>query len=299
MRRSAIAQRAVNRTGAEAAPDPAQLQSARFEQMIAEAEELTAASGSVREEKDPLEASLPPMPETVDVDVGTTSRIEQGAHTLSVEFRASTASPAGVYKRRWLWFGVGAGMLLASGVLAMFAIQGPEPRPATHTGNDAPVATVRPAPPVVTAPEPAAPEPEPEPVAAPVAVQPKAPARKPREAKPRVERAEPAETKPRESAKVVAPAKPSAPMLSAGELVQAAARELIQGHLSAAADLYAQATRLDPKSEPAYRGLGLTYERLGRKADAIRALNKALALSPNGQNAAMLKARLERLEASQ
>jgi serine/threonine-protein kinase len=305
MRRSAIAQRAVNRTDTEAASDLAQVQSARFEQMIAEAEQLKASRPSESEQKDPLEASLPPMSETVDIDVGTsTSRIEQGAHTLSVEFRASTASPAGVYKRRWLWFGVGAGMLLASGVLAMLAIQGPEAQPATHATEEAPVATVRPAPPVVNPPEQPVPEPEPAPPQPPVAAQPKAPkaaetTRKPREAKPRVERVEPAEAKPRESAKVVAPAKPSVPMLSASELVQAAARELIQGPLSAAADLYAQATRLDPKSEPAYRGLGLTYERLGRKADAIRALNKALALSPNGQNAAMLKARLERLQASQ
>jgi serine/threonine protein kinase len=308
MRRSAIAQRAiVHRTGVEASPDPAQLQSARFEQMIADAQQLTAARQSeAGSEKDSLEASLPPLPQNVDVDIDrSTSRIEQGAHTLSVEFRASTASPAGVYKRRWLWFGVGAGMLIASAVLALFALREPEPRVVSHPGNDTPVATVRPAPAVV-APQPAAAEPEPEPAPAelPVAARPKAPpkaaesARKPREAKPRVERVEAVEAKPRESAKVVAPAKPSTPMLSAGELVQAAARELIQGHLSAAADLYAQATRLDPKSEPAYRGLGLTYERLGRKADAIRALNRALSLSPNGQNAAMLKARLERLQAS-
>jgi hypothetical protein len=88
------------------------------------------------------------------------------------------------------------------------------------------------------------------------------------------------------------------PGIGAGELVQAAARELIQGHLNAAADLYAQATRLDPKSEPAFRGLGLTMERLGRKADAIRAFNRALALAPNGQNAAMLRTRLTKLQAS-
>ncbi|HKP57668.1 MAG TPA: tetratricopeptide repeat protein, partial [Polyangiales bacterium] len=95
-----------------------------------------------------------------------------------------------------------------------------------------------------------------------------------------------------------APAPASKPGIGAGELVQAAARELIQGHLSAAADLYAQATRLDPKSEPAFRGLGLTNERLGKKAEAIRAFNRALALAPNGQNAAMVRARLAKLQAA-
>jgi putative thioredoxin len=88
-------------------------------------------------------------------------------------------------------------------------------------------------------------------------------------------------------------------MLSASDLVQAAARELIQGHLGVAADLYSQATRIDPKSEAAYRGLGLTYERLGKRTEAIRALSRALSLAPNGQNATMLKARLEKLQGSQ
>ena len=98
---------------------------------------------------------------------------------------------------------------------------------------------------------------------------------------------------------LVAPApKPGKSSVSSGELVQAAARELIQGHLNAAADLYSQAARIDPKNEAAFRGLGLVHERLGRKADAIRAFNRALTLAPNGQNAAMLRARLAKLQAS-
>jgi Tfp pilus assembly protein PilF len=80
--------------------------------------------------------------------------------------------------------------------------------------------------------------------------------------------------------------------------VQAATRELTQGHLGSAADLYAQATRADPRNEAAFRGLGLTSERLGKKADAIRAFRRALSLAPEGQNADMLRARLARLEAA-
>jgi hypothetical protein len=302
MRRSAVAQRAIKATGAQNANanDPSQ----RFEQMIQEAQRLKGARASAPDtEKDSLEASLPP-PESFDVR-RPTDQIQTSAHTMSVEFRASDAGIPGVQKRRWLWLGVGAGVLIASGVLAIVAMQGPEPRTSAPAGNNAPITTVRPAP-VLIPPEPAAPAvPEPalpagklEEVASPKP-QPKAAeagARKPRESRPR---AEPVETKPRESAKPGVPAKAGAPMLSASELVQAAARELIQGHLNAAADLYSQATRLDPKSEPAYRGLGLTYERLGKRADAIRALNKALALAPNGQNAAMLRARLEKLQGSQ
>jgi serine/threonine protein kinase len=82
---------------------------------------------------------------------------------------------------------------------------------------------------------------------------------------------------------------------NATELGQAAQRELIQGHLAAAADLYAKATRVDPSNEPAWRGLGLAYERLGRTADAIKALRRAIQLAPNGQNANMLRTRLQKL----
>jgi eukaryotic-like serine/threonine-protein kinase len=87
--------------------------------------------------------------------------------------------------------------------------------------------------------------------------------------------------------------------LSATELGQAAQRELIQGHLAAAADLYAQATRVDPRNEPAWRGLGLAYERLGRTAEAIHALERAIQLAPAGQNADMLRARLQKLAGTQ
>jgi tetratricopeptide (TPR) repeat protein len=89
-----------------------------------------------------------------------------------------------------------------------------------------------------------------------------------------------------------APASPSAL-----ELSQAAQHELIQGHLAAAADLYARATRVDSRNEAAWRGLGLANERLGRTAEAIRALRRAIQLSPNGQYADMLRARLQKLVA--
>jgi eukaryotic-like serine/threonine-protein kinase len=82
---------------------------------------------------------------------------------------------------------------------------------------------------------------------------------------------------------------------SATELGQAAQRELIQGHLAAAADLYAQATRVDPRNEPAWRGLGLANERLGRTAEAIHALERAIQLAPAGQNSDMLRARVQKL----
>jgi serine/threonine protein kinase len=83
---------------------------------------------------------------------------------------------------------------------------------------------------------------------------------------------------------------------SAVQLVQTAQHELVEGHLAAAVDLYGQAIRIDPRNEPAWRGLGVTHERLGHTADAVNALQQAIRLSPDGPYAEMLRARLQKLE---
>jgi serine/threonine-protein kinase len=320
LRRSAVAQRALkNRTEPGVMPfDPAELEADRLEYMIREVEQLREAHESAETAITPL----PPLPPSTRQHP-TTQRLASErlapspAHTLSVEFRASQTEPMGVHRRRWLWFGVGAGILIASVGLAAWVAFEPSPRPAAVSVNDSQLPNLKPKPEATPTPEVTKPEqPTQAPVPTPtelsqveVTSQPKAAAAR------RPKRAEASPTEPRATATSksaaaaaananvtkpsAASAKPSAPMMSAAALVQAAARELIQGHLGAAADLYSQATRLDPKSEAAYRGLGLTYERLGKRSEAIRALSRALALSPNGQNAAMLKARLEKLQSSQ
>jgi hypothetical protein len=308
MRRSAVAQRALkNRTDQGAMPlDPAELEADRFEYMIREAEQLREAHESAQTSITPL----PPLPPS-SREHPTTQRLAperlapSPAHTLSVEFRASQTEPMGVHRRRWLWFGVGAGILIASIGLAAWVTFEPSSRPAAVSVSDSQLPTVRPKPePTAEIAKPEQPTEAPAPPPAErsqvvVTSQPKAAAtRRPK----RTEAASTPSAEPRATAAPkpsAATAKPSAPMMSATALVQAAARELIQGHLGAAADLYSQATRLDPKSEAAYRGLGLTYERLGKRSEAVRALSRALALSPNGQNTAMLKARLEKLQSSQ
>jgi Flp pilus assembly protein TadD len=70
----------------------------------------------------------------------------------------------------------------------------------------------------------------------------------------------------------------------------------VQGHIAGAADLYARAAQLDPKNAAAYRGLGLAYERLGRKKEAIRALKQAMQLAPNSASSNALQERLHKLE---
>jgi serine/threonine-protein kinase len=87
------------------------------------------------------------------------------------------------------------------------------------------------------------------------------------------------------------------PAPNARTLIERAQRELVQGHLGASADLYREASQLDPNNASAFRGLGLVSQRLGRTAEAIRALRRAIVLAPNDATSGPLVERLRKLEA--
>jgi serine/threonine protein kinase len=118
-------------------------------------------------------------------------------------------------------------------------------------------------------------------------------------------RAEAAATRPRaptpataalSPARVDKPSPEAPPPPSAAELIERAQNELVRGHLALAVDLYERATRTDPRSTAAFRGLGLVYERLGKKTEAVRALRRAIALAPADPKNALLEARVRKLE---
>jgi serine/threonine protein kinase len=83
---------------------------------------------------------------------------------------------------------------------------------------------------------------------------------------------------------------------SVAKLNEEASAALLGGHLARAAGLYQQATRGDPSSVSAWRGLALTSERLGRNQEAIHAYNKALELAPSGPQSETLRSRLRNLQ---
>jgi serine/threonine-protein kinase len=159
--------------------------------------------------------------------------------------------------------------------------------------------------PVVSA---AAASPEPPPPAAPVAeVIPEA---KPETAKPskpaaRAGRTDPpaATTRPKREATIPAPAPtvpatPATPPVSAASLVTKAQDELVQGHMNAAQALYEQATKADPQNAAAFRGLGLVNERLGKNSAALKAMRRAISISPNDPKNTLLREKIQRLEAA-
>jgi serine/threonine-protein kinase len=69
----------------------------------------------------------------------------------------------------------------------------------------------------------------------------------------------------------------------------------LHAELDAAYAAYRQATLLAPDEAAAFRGLGLAASRLGRSAEAQRALTRYLELAPTASDARLIRARLAQL----
>ncbi len=67
-----------------------------------------------------------------------------------------------------------------------------------------------------------------------------------------------------------------------------------QGRLDEAAEHFAAAVRLRPRSDAARLNLAIAFGKLGRMNDAARELDEALRLNPGNETAARLKAELRR-----
>jgi eukaryotic-like serine/threonine-protein kinase len=171
-------------------------------------------------------------------------------------------------------------LLIGSGSIWMLT-RSEEPRRAPSVLQPAPIATA-----AAPTPEPAAPVLEVIPAAKPETVKPTAKAG--------------ARTKPATASQPSVTTREATvvPPVSAAALVTKAQDELVQGHLNAAQTLYEQATKADPRNAGAFRGLGLVNERLGKKSAALRAMQRAIALSPNDPKNALLREHIQRLEAA-
>jgi len=224
--------------------------------------------------------------------------VSGGARDLSEVERAVTSPSmraAATPSRRGLYVVAAIGVLAAVGAALAAVLSTDEPAPAkparAATVNKPPALELAPPPePVVPAPAPAAtvapldpgkppdPEPEPEPAPTPTRIKPKPSAA----------------TAPAARAPQSKPSAASAP--SAEELNRQAGQALLQGHLAQAAELYEQAATRDSRSVAAWRGLGLTSERLGLTRAAIRAYRRTLQLAPTGPHADSVRERLQKLE---
>lgn len=81
----------------------------------------------------------------------------------------------------------------------------------------------------------------------------------------------------------------------AAELTREAGAALVRGELPRARQLYRQATFHDDEHAPAWRGLGLSSERMGLVPEAASAYRRYLRLAPSASDAARVRARLAAL----
>jgi eukaryotic-like serine/threonine-protein kinase len=87
----------------------------------------------------------------------------------------------------------------------------------------------------------------------------------------------------------------SRPTRTAAELYREGLDLSVQGKPEEAKRRFKDAIAIDRKHAPSYRGLGLAYQALGRKADAAEALDKYLRLNPSASDADAIRARVARL----
>jgi serine/threonine-protein kinase len=184
--------------------------------------------------------------------------------------------------------------------------QSSEARPSVEADLDLePVAAREPAP--APPDPPAAPEP-------PAVVEPAAPpsppaagalARQPREPRGRREDRRPPAPAPAAPAPAPAPSAaadappevtlPATDRERATALSREATSALVRGMLPRAIELYREATIAAPGYAPAWRGLGLANERMGRRPEAVSAYNRYLRLAPNARDAEQVRGRVTAL----
>ncbi|MCB9593799.1 MAG: tetratricopeptide repeat protein [Sandaracinaceae bacterium] len=163
---------------------------------------------------------------------------------------------------------------------------GPDEAPAAAAAPAQPVASPAPAP----APIPDAVDPPEEPVEPPVLAD--AVGIPPR---PVVERT-PSIVASAPAAPATADAPPASDRVRAERLTRQGTHALTEGLVPQAIQRFGAATLADPDHAPAWRGLGLANQRMGRPAEARRAYTHYLALAPTARDAAAIRARLEALQ---
>ncbi len=92
------------------------------------------------------------------------------------------------------------------------------------------------------------------------------------------------------------PIPPPTPKPNLAELTSTGVREMAAGNLSGAIATFKKATAVSAGYAPAWRGLGIAYEKQGAKAQAISAFQRYLAHAPGAPDAQAIRDRIERLK---
>ncbi|RZO57950.1 MAG: serine/threonine protein kinase [Sandaracinaceae bacterium] len=97
-------------------------------------------------------------------------------------------------------------------------------------------------------------------------------------------------------AALMEPPSPAPPDERVDDLLRDAQRALLRGQLSTAERLFREASYSDSSRAEVWRGLGVTYERLGRAPEAARAYRRFLRVAPAAPEAGAVRSRLEQLD---
>jgi len=253
-----------------------------------------------------LASVAPGVPPEIDELVAAMLAKEPGDRPELARFLAAldphrgprAATPVPVPQRRrapraaWLVAGaigvtaIVAGVVIATGSDAATSLATPPQVAAAPVATPAPVPEPAPQPaPPPPAPAPAAPEPQ---VATAPPQPPVAPPPHPK-VKPPPPRLAPA------PAPVAQPRPAAEHAASALERAAEANKLFVRGKFDDAEAAYREAIAADPGFAPAYRGLGLLYQRTGETDKALKALRMYLKLDPDGKDAAKIRKRVEEL----
>ncbi|MBS1118375.1 MAG: serine/threonine protein kinase with repeat [Deltaproteobacteria bacterium] len=95
--------------------------------------------------------------------------------------------------------------------------------------------------------------------------------------------------------KPVDPYAPQPPKLDAAAAYKTGLQQLVRGDTAGALTTFKSSLATDPGFAPTWRGIGLVYEKLGKKSQAKTAFRRYLQLSPNAGDAEQIRDRMEKL----
>ena len=254
------------------------------------------------------EHALPPPPTAIGAH-GEVARKTPAADASGAPDGAQAVSPSGANdavavlevaeppRRRRLAGGIVAALLLAGGAAAaVVALGGGSPPDPSSSAAAAPAPTPPPPPRMVPVPVPVpiiAPAPAPVPAPPTIAGSGSGSAPAP-DAHHHHHDHDRVATAPPPGSGSDSAAQPTAE--TAKSLYKQGLQDFVAGDSAKAIDRFHQALAKDPSYAPAYRGMGMAYERAGDRAHAAAAYKKYLALDPGAADAAQIQARLEGLQ---
>ena len=90
-------------------------------------------------------------------------------------------------------------------------------------------------------------------------------------------------------------AEPKKPSVDANAAYKAGIQQFARGDSNGALSTFKQSLAAHPDFAPTWRGIGMVYEKLGKRSQAKNAFKRYLTLAPSAGDAESIRERMERL----